>query len=75
LDIGANVVSRNEVKIDYDDEMKPVAATCTACGEKMPRPPADLKNAADTISWFSGKYIEHRRLNHSQDDRRRVPRE
>ena len=67
-----------ELKIEYDDEMKPISATCIACGEKMPLPPAKLSNlndSADTIFWFSQRYIEHRKLKHSSDDRRRVPRD
>jgi len=64
-----------ELKINYDAEMNPASASCTACGEKMPLPPVDLKNSADVIVWFSGKYIEHRSLKHSHDDRRRVPRD
>jgi len=69
---------RTELKIGYDNTMKPISATCIACGEKMPLPPAKLYNlneSADTIVWFSERYIEHRRLKHSQDDRRRIRRD
>jgi len=72
---GRGVMSRTELKIDYGERMKPISAICTACGEKMLTPPADLENSADIIVWFSEKYVEHRRLKHSQDDRRRVPRD
>jgi hypothetical protein len=41
----------------------------------MPRPPADIVNSADIILWFSVKFIEHRRLKHLHEDRRRVPRD
>jgi hypothetical protein len=66
---------RTELKIDYDDEMRPISATCTGCGEKMPKPPADLQDSADIVVWSSEKYIEHRKLKHSEDDRRRFPRD
>ena len=66
---------RTELKFSYDDNMHPIGATCGACGEKMPKPDPDLKDSADIIVWFSEKYIEHRRLKHTLDDRRRVPRE
>jgi len=65
----------SELKIEYDEAMRPISVACTACGEKMPQPPSDLENAADIIMWLSEKYIEHRRLKHSHDDRRRVPRD
>jgi hypothetical protein len=63
-----------ELKVIYDDKMKPICATCTGCGEKMPEPPADLQKSADIIMWLSQKYTEHRSLKHSQEDRRRVSR-
>ena len=71
-------MDRTELKIEYDSEMKPVSASCTACGEQMPLPPAKtfyLNDSADTIVWFSEVYIEHRKRKHSQDDRRRMPRD
>jgi hypothetical protein len=69
------MMSRTELKFEYDDDAKPICATCTACGEKMPKPPAELQNTADIIMWSSEKYIAHRKLKHSQDDRRRFPRD
>ncbi|HXS77770.1 MAG TPA: hypothetical protein VN753_16440 [Terracidiphilus sp.] len=66
---------RTELKIDYDNEMSPVLATCAACGEKMPSPPEDLKDSAEVISWLSGKYVEHRIVKHSHDERRRIRRD
>ena len=66
---------RTELHFDYDDRMHPIGATCSACGEWMPRPDPRLKDSAEIILWFSEKYIEHRKLKHSQDDRRRVPRD
>jgi len=68
-------MNRTELKIEYDAHMKPIRAICNGCGEKMPLPPADLQKAADIIIWFSNKYLEHRRLKHSNDDRRRLPRD
>jgi len=66
---------RTELQIDYDDRAKPMSATCTACGEKMPEPPKAIQDPADIIMWSSQKYIEHRKMKHSQDDRRRIPRD
>jgi len=68
-------MNRTELNVEYDSEMRPISATCTRCGEKMPQPPTDLQNSADIIVWLSEKYAEHRKLKHSQDDRRRVPRD
>jgi len=66
---------RTELKFEYDLRAMPISAKCTACGERMPEPPEDLQNPADIIVWSSEKYIEHRNLKHSQDDRRRIPRD
>lgn len=68
-------MSRTELKIEYDGQMKPIRAVCNGCGEKMPLPLADLQNAADIIVWFSNKYLDHRKLKHSNDERRRLPRD
>jgi len=37
--------------------------------------PKDLENPADIITWSFEKFIEHRTLKHSQEDRRRIARE
>jgi len=75
VDVRAGVMSRTELNVEYDSEMRPISATCTRCGGKMPQPPANLQNSADIIVWLSEKYIEHRKLKHSQDERRRIPRD
>jgi len=69
------MTSGTELKIDYNSEMKPVSASCTGCGEKMPLPPSDLRDSAEIIMWLSMAYLEHRKLKHSQGERRRVPRD
>jgi hypothetical protein len=66
---------RTELKVNYDATMKPVSGSCTACGDKMPKPIDTLENPADIIMWLSEKYIEHRELKHSNGERRRVSRE
>ena len=66
---------RTELDVNYDAEMKPVSGSCTACGEKMPKPPADIENSTDVILWLSKQYIEHRNHKHSQDERRRIRRD
>ena len=45
----------SELKIEYNDEMKPTSATCTGCGEKMPQLPSDLQSAADAVVWLAEK--------------------
>jgi len=68
-------MNRTELKISYDKAMKPISATCTVCGERMPSPPAELQNSADIIMWLSEKYIEHQKLKHVHQDRRRFARD
>ena len=75
MEIGAGVMYRTELKVSYDPEIKPVSGSCTVCGEEMPKSPADLQNPTDIIVWLSDKYIEHKKVKHSHDDRRRVPRD
>ena len=75
MDLGAREVNRTELRIDYDAQMRANSGSCANCGEKMPRPPAELQNSADIIVWLSEKYVEHRKLKHSNNERRRVPRD
>ena len=74
MDIGAGLML-SELKIEYIEDMKPVSATCGGCGENMPTPPAEVVNSADIIMWLSKQYVDHCRQKHSQDDRRRIPRD
>lgn len=69
------MTSRTELHLEYDSEMMPVSASCGACGEKMPASPTDLRDSAEVIKWLSMAYLEHRTRQHSQDDRRRNPRD
>ena len=55
---------RTELSFDYDAEMHPVSATCTGCGQKMPKPPETLKDSAGIIMWLSRRYIEHKKQKH-----------
>jgi hypothetical protein len=59
---------RTELRFVYDENMRPISATCTACGERMPKPDPALENSADIIMFFSKKYFEHRNLKHRSDD-------
>jgi hypothetical protein len=64
---------KTELRFVYDENMRPISATCTGCAEQMPKPDPVLENAADIILFFSKEYIEHRKRKHAQDDRRRIP--
>jgi len=64
-----------EVKIDFDSDLRPISAQCVRCREKMPSPPNDLKGSPEVIAWLSDKFIEHRTARHSEEERRRVPRD
>ena len=75
MDIRAAGMSRTELKFEYDTKSRPISATCGTCGEKMPDAPAQIDQAADRIMWLSERYIEHRKLKHSSEDRRRMPRD
>lgn len=61
---GRNTSVRTELRVEYDKEMHPVSATCTSCGEKMPKPPDHLKDSADIIMWLSQRYLEHKEWKH-----------
>ena len=63
-----------ELRIEYDDSIKPVSGVCAGCGEKI-LSPSDIERPAEVIRWLFQRYIEHRSLKHSQDDRRRMPRD
>jgi len=66
---------RSELNLNFDAEMNPVSGSCSACGEKMPKSPADLRDSAEIIVWLSAKYTEHKMQKHAQEDRRRTPRD
>jgi hypothetical protein len=53
-----------ELTIRYDHELRPQSAECCSCGHQMPKPPSDLHDSADIVSWFSSHFIEHRKEKH-----------
>jgi hypothetical protein len=59
-----NMALRTELAISYDEDMFPVSAACTYCGERMPKPVAGLRSRADIILWFAARFLEHKRLRH-----------
>ena len=75
MDIGAGVMHRTELKIEYDAEMKPISAMCAVCREQMPTPPEDLKDTAEIIIWLSLVYLQNQMQKHSNEERRRMPRD
>jgi len=58
------MVPKTELAINYDDDIFPVSAVCTHCGEKMPKPAKGVKTAAEIILWFSVRFLEHKRVKH-----------
>lgn len=56
-----------ELTFTYDSYMCPIAASCSACGDKMLNPDPALKDPADVIMWFSRRYIEHRKEKHGSE--------
>jgi len=58
---------RTELQFAYDENMRPVSATCTGCGEKMPMPPRTITDSADIVMWLSQRYLEHRKLKHRSE--------
>lgn len=61
-------MNRTELKVGYDEAMKPISASCTRCGERMLPPPSNLQTSADIIYWFSREYLEHRKAKHPQHE-------
>ncbi|WP_162601897.1 hypothetical protein [Occallatibacter savannae] len=53
-----------ELTLRYDNNLHPVSAQCSACGQLMPDPPPEVIDAPDVILWFSGHFIEHKRRHH-----------
>lgn len=46
---------KSELHLDYDDKMHAIGATCSACGERMPKPDPELKDNAERI-WADAGY-------------------
>jgi hypothetical protein len=63
------MVLRTELAIVYNSDMFPVSASCTHCGEEMPKPDACLEFPADIVLWFSLQFLEHKRLKHPNSHR------
>ena len=53
-----------ELSIRYDHDLHPVSAECSTCGQQMPAPPPEFRDAPDIVMWFSGQFIEHRKQKH-----------
>lgn len=53
-----------ELVFTYDECMVPRWAQCSRCGERMPLPPLNLIDPADIILWYSGQFLEHKKLKH-----------
>jgi len=58
---------RTELRFVYDDNMRPIGATCSVCGEKMPNPDPALNDSADIIMWFSQEYVAHKNEKHASN--------
>ena len=56
-----------ELVFTYDENMKPLWAQCSRCGEHMPLPPLNLEDTADIFLWFSGQFLEHKKRKHPPD--------
>ena len=48
----------------YDENMRPVLANCTFCGEQMPTPGPAITDPADMIWWVFRRYLEHFKTKH-----------
>ena len=52
---------KTELRFAYDENMRPISATCTGCGEQMAKPDPSLENSADIVMWLSEQFLEHRK--------------
>lgn len=43
----------------YDENMRPVLANCTFCGEQMPTAGPAITHPADMIWWVFRRYLQH----------------
>jgi hypothetical protein len=66
------MTTRTELSFGYDRNMKPISGYCTRCGEMMPKPPPDLRSSADIVYWLSQQFLEHKKLKHSQPDKKEI---
>jgi hypothetical protein len=49
-----------ELAFTYDADMQPISAKCSACGEQMPAPPPNTRDAVDAIIWLSRHFLQHK---------------
>jgi hypothetical protein len=57
-------VMRGELCFNYDEEMHPVSAKCSRCGQLFEPPSSTLRDAVEITRLLSQEFIEHKRLNH-----------
>jgi hypothetical protein len=62
-----------ELIIGYDDESRPVAGVCSACGEEMPKCEPHMTTASEIIRWFSTQFVFHVGRKHRQQAPETVP--
>jgi hypothetical protein len=58
---------RTKYEITYDDNFKPLSATCRECKEQLPLPPPELESSAEIFRWMKDKFVEHLRLKHLRE--------
>jgi len=57
-------VMRGELCFNYDEEMRPVSAKCSRCGQLFEPPSSTLLDAVEITALMSQQFIEHKRINH-----------
>jgi len=53
-----------ELNIEYDMRLKPIAAKCSVCRDKMPRMESNLVSAGETYRWFQIQFELHKHRKH-----------
>lgn len=64
LNDGVSEIMGPELIIEYDMQLKPIAAKCSHCGEKMPRMESKLISSDEISRWFQIQFQLHKRRKH-----------
>jgi len=62
------MAKKPELIIGYEEDGRPTAAACSACGEDMPQGEARVTDSAAMIKWFSEQFELHVAQNHTRED-------
>jgi hypothetical protein len=51
-----------ELRLTFDENMRPVSAECSRCHQAIPMPGPDVRDPIDMMHWLSEQFLLHKML-------------